>query len=462
MQLFDRADEQTGRETGLRSGPLLALCALLWCTWANQLWSSVEQSRGIDFYDYYTASHALGQRPLVEGSALYSVHMRQQLGIAAYRDALAAGTWRQLEAAQAFPTLEPTSSPYTYTMWRLILQLPYDDSYRFVQAVSLLLFVCALFGLGRLLGLSLGLTAVLGLAVSSDSIALASDVRVCNVNRLLVCGLTIFLWLRAQAHSASLAGRGSNVAWQLASGAWIACMVAFKPVVGSMLTLTWIAALCRGERRDCALQSAGVALGVAGAVAISTVYFGGLSAWTRWLSSITTTLSDEVTTVWQGNYAPARVLEVIWPHFPFRTYGSALAGLLLVVVVLIHLRAPRTPLQAQSVAVRARNDMLLLGLGFAFTLFTSRLVWLHWQLLLIPTMFALAPCRVVRRPAELVHVLLWLSAALLMSESSPLRFLNLEPAFGTAGAVLTADVLLAGLCVAGIWKARSVGPLLAS
>src|SRR5258708_2348828 len=58
------------------SGPLLFITALLWLTTLGKLWGSAANVTGIDFYDYYTVSHALGHPPVLVGSAIYGAPMQ--------------------------------------------------------------------------------------------------------------------------------------------------------------------------------------------------------------------------------------------------------------------------------------------------------------------------------------------------------------------------------------------------
>ncbi|MET0385669.1 MAG: glycosyltransferase 87 family protein, partial [Polyangiales bacterium] len=304
-----------------RAAPLLAAAALLWFGTLGRLWGTARDAKGIDFYDYYTVSRSLGLPPVVEGHDVYSAKAQRALGELRYQEAQASGTKRQREAAKWFRALQPTSSPFTYSMWRTISWLPYDTAFRLFQALGLVAFVGSLAFLTYLLRYPPELGAVLGLALCVHSAALASELRVCNVNRFLVAGLVLLLWLHGRAHASRLTRHHSARHWDLAVGGLMTCLTAFKPTVGPMLAMAWLWLLGRGHYRPAAQQALGAALGSGLCVAIGAARFGGVSAWLQWLTSITKTLSDDRTTIGQGNYAAIRFLEALWPEVAWRACG---------------------------------------------------------------------------------------------------------------------------------------------
>lgn len=435
-----------------RDAPLLAVCALLWVSAVGELWKVAANANGIDFYDYYTVSSSLGKAPVLEGRSIYTESMQRTLGAKKAEEARAGGIPRQIYASKIFHPLQPTSSPFTYSVWRSVSWLPYNTAFRLVQAASIALFVCALFALGRLFRRSWAVTALLGLAVCVNSAGLASELRVCNVNRLLVCGLTLYLWLQACAHASELVHRRrAAAAWQLAIGACMFVMVAFKPVVGPLFGVAFLWSLANGHWRNASLQVAGVASGAIACVAIAAPHFGGLSAWGQWLGSITTTLTDGRTEVAQGNYAPARVLELFLPGHPWRAYGIRLSVAL---VGLIGLRAlaRSAPARRVGVAAHLRCHALLLGLGFCVVLCTSRLAWLHWQVLLTPCIIALAPTRWQSGALPIATGALWFCGMACVSMTGLSLVFPIQVPMGSAAVVLAGDAVFASLCVVGLWR----------
>jgi hypothetical protein len=431
------------------SVPLLLVAALLWAATLGRLWTSAAAANGIDFYDYYTVSHALGKPPVLEGSSIYTTEVQRALGAKELREARASGTQRQKYAANFFNVLQPTSSPYTYSVWRLVSWLPYDTGFKLFQAFSLIVFVVSLFVLGNLLRHAPAFSAVLGLALCFSSMPLDSDIRVCNVNRVLVGGLTLYLWLQARAHAAWLTHHRHAKLWHFAIGATMLCLVVFKPVVGSLLAMGWLGTLCSGRVRQSLQQVAGAAAASVLVVAVGAPQFGGPAAWLRWLRSITTTLSDGVTTVAQGNYVPARVLELFWPTVPWRIYGTAFAVCVIAATVLRLSTVPAA--RERSVADHVRQQALLLGLGFTFTICTSRLAWLHWQLLLTPCIVALAPFKLPRGPWQLTAAVAWVCGIALLSPDALRPIITIQPPVGSALVVVTADAVFACLCFLGVW-----------
>jgi hypothetical protein len=263
------------------------------------------------------------------------------------------------------------------------------------------------------------------------------------MNQLQVGMLALFLVMRARLPTA----RGD-----LAAGILLGLAVAFKPdiaFVPASLALLWLV-----DRRFGTLicQFAGMAVGVAVALAIGTVIWRTPQPWLDWIGSVSGWANSASDTMAAGNYALTQFL--------FERSGLYLAmplGVLLIAAIVGamllgarsratgHDQLPRYPLHDLE------RETLAMGAGIAVMLLAYPLAWLHYFTLLIPLLlFHLRPSDPGDPPG--IRPRQWLAAvAVVLFSFKPITALvggQAGPAVYAASAILGTALLLALALVA--------------
>jgi len=326
-------------------------------------------SAGVDFYQFWLVGQAQ-QRVTIED--IYAPEGRRVL-LEAGRSVLSAqpDSARLGGAVEFRQSIETFSTPLLYMAVDSLARGDYDvDLARF----HLLSFVCFVLGVGllsRLCRMSWTTTGLILLVLFACSEPLRSDARVGNVNQIQLAGIALYLWL--------LRGSSSALRQGLA-GAFVGVLTLFKPTLGlgfGFLALGW---LLRREWRRLAIECVGFSIAAVAAIAASSAFLGSRRAWLDWLAALPALSRDADVSVAIGNFSLARVVT--------EQGGPDVSAPLLLVLVLatacaLWLGARRAP-RERSEARAFERELLTFVLGCASCVVALPLVWLHYEILLVP------------------------------------------------------------------------------
>lgn len=287
------------------------------------------------------------------------------------REQVAAARSAALDVAfLGYRGIDVVQTPLFLSVFRTLRTDNYDRDYRWFLAVSLACFFAAVYVLGRIVGFSVPVALIaasaLGLALDAET----SELRVGNVNNIQLALMVVFLLLQ----------RRSSTWADVASGAFLALGIAFKPNVALLavsLGLTW--AGCRLWRKTL-IVGAGFALGALLALGLPALLLS-LSVWRDWFA-VVPELFGSVQPLELGNFAVSAIIAKQW--------GFDVSPILLAVGLVALATAALRPLWAlhPAPADAPAFDRTFLGVasGSALIVLSSRLVWIHYVVLAMPAL----------------------------------------------------------------------------
>jgi hypothetical protein len=404
-----------------------SLAVLLALSSMAGLWRAGLDGPGSDFRNVWLVPRFVAQRA---APSLYSPEGRSLAAASFQAQATAPDAPSHLRLATFYQALFPTGTPFFYTAFHWLLRGGYEFDYRLFQLLSLAAFAIGLLCIARLVGLGWA-PALLALAALGETYEPAlSDARVANVNRLLVGGMALSLWLRH-----GRAGPRSD----FAEGTALGVLVAFKPVLagGLLFTAGWRLWSRRG--REAARELAGAGAGILMAALASSFFFGTVRCWAEWAAQLGPTLRMPDWDVANGNYAPSALLREL--HAPAWPIPAAALLLLLGLVVVVGRTRHLAPPAGRETAA---EDTLALSLGVAALCVVADLVWLHYFTLFGPAAIVLLRPR--HGPLARRRAVLFAAAAalgiLLLSLSPAIRLLALTDARAYAALALSGAAVL--------------------
>jgi len=327
--------------------------------------------------------------------------------------------------------IDATGSPLAYALVGLASSGAYDDDLARFTAASFVAFLASIGLLCRLLGFSPAGTAVAAVAYGLCFSPLLADVRVVNVNQLQLLALSLFLWMSHQKRP-------------LLAGLVLGIGVAFKPNIGVVLLIAALVALVGRRFSETGRLFAGAAAGLAIAVAAGAAYFGSLGVWRLFLGSISRTLQTG-DPLEHGNYGLANIIATLAGAEVSLVLGAIAIGVVLFVLM-------RTqPQPGVEVPHSVDEQFLTVGIGCALMLLSSRLVWMHYYVLLIPlSLYLLRPG--TEAPARQFGPIAAGVALLLLSPAA--QVVSRAPLY-VAVTATTATLLLFAAGLHAWWKARN-------
>jgi hypothetical protein len=267
--------------------------------------------------------------------------------------------------------IDATGSPLAYAVVGLSSSGRYEDDLRRFTIAALIAFVASMGLLCRLLGFSTTATVVAAGVFSLCFAPMLADLRAVNVNQLQLLFLSLFLWLNYQKRPAL-------------AGAVLGIGIAFKPNIAAVLVLAGVVALVDGRIRESGRLFIGAAAGIALGVAVGAAYFGTVDVWGWFLTSIGRTLQTGYP-LELGNYALASLIAAVTS-----TEVAPLLAILALATVVVVLVSTRRPSESRPVPID--QHFLIVGIGCVVMLLGSRLVWIHYYVLLIPlSLYLLRP-----------------------------------------------------------------------
>ncbi len=415
--------------------PLVLLAAL----GVLNTWTSGERGAGIDFYQFWAVGQAV-RESLVEN--IYAPEARPRLGGIFSRRAAEDGSGR-IRAAARFrrEEIQAASTPFLYSFFYLIQSGEFEKDIRRYRILCLGCFVLAILAICRMAGYGPEGTLIVLAFASWAFLPVQDDLRDGNVNQIQLALVALSVWLR----------RAGGPAWpDLLSGAVLGLAIAFKPnlaLVAVVLGLFWAI----GARlRTLSLWGAGVAAGLLLAVAGSSAFFGSVSCWGSWLSTLRHLDEQFDVAVGWGNFGGARLLRDwlglnLSPALFLLTTG-------LVGVCIWRGRRREDPAGAgwTDEASAARDELLIAGIGLLIPLLAAGLAWPHYLVLAIPI------CVCLLRPEEgmATRVLPAFLGVACLCSTPILQAFKIEGDYLLASTLAFGSAILFGV---GCWEAWSRG-----
>lgn len=382
----DAGDPVGGNSPNSGSGSLFVVYVLMFLAFLavlNGAWQYSKRSIGIDFYQFWIVTQALDK---YEGIDLYSRENMTSVGSDYYKESLKnPASSKHRAVAHRKRNLEIYASPFLYTLFYFFNLKDYDFDYRVFHFVCITSFIFAVVLISSLLQHPYLFTlAVLILLIGSFAPFL-SDLTVGNVNLIQLGLLAVFLWLQK-----------NSFRWRYADflgGAVLGLSVMFKPYVVFAIILLAVWRFRSGSHKRLLRLLTGVAAGGAAAFIAGSLFFGAMASWFSWLEILRHLLSDFPSPLSMGNMSLSMIIEE-WSGREISRYISPLLTVTVLSASFIVIwKAPRKAeveshlpgdsLQAENF-VEFKETFLLIGLGLTVFVLTSRLVWLHHQLLIVP------------------------------------------------------------------------------
>ncbi|MBI4546292.1 MAG: DUF2029 domain-containing protein [Gemmatimonadetes bacterium] len=349
------------------------LAAFLLVEAVGRAWSYGRAMPGVDYYQYWVAGQALVEFPELD---LYVEADRRVLaGVYAGRAARpGASREHRLAAAYRSDRLALSGTPFLYSLFAPLFsgERNYNADFARFRALSMLCAGVSLLWLARMCRVS-GLTTLLILASYYLWYApFYSELTVGNVNQIQLGCVALALGL---LHGAGSARR------RLAAGAVIGATVMLKPniVVGALLLgVFWLASR---RYRTAAQVASGVLFGAALAATYAGIRSGGMGIWWAWRHALRYVVTEIDYSLGGGNMALSRVLSELAAVQAGPVLGLGLVGLISAGVVLAGARIAAAPGAPRDVGI---PEVLVFFSGINAGLLASRIVWLHYFVLLYP------------------------------------------------------------------------------
>jgi hypothetical protein len=357
--------------------PSLLLAILLLLNPVFNVWQYATRSPGIDYFILWSVPHVL------KTQAVANIYARDsERDIAAVL--IGESSLPQVSQTQRNATainmqlydnrVSVTGSPLIYAIVGLTSSGAYDKDLRRFMVASWLCFVGATLILCRLLRFSAVATLLaVGLFASSFEPLLA-DMRVAaNLNQIQLLSLACFLLFITRS-------------WDVLAGLALGIGVMLKPNLVIVAFLSVLAGLADRDYRKLTRTLLGMCLAALLSVAISVSYFGQPAMWLDFIRSLPQHVTSS-SPMERGNLGLAVLL--------FRTMHREMAIYIFVIQTVIVSavffktgsgRAGNVaPSRGPDESARSIHRMfVVVGLGCAVMLMSSRLAWLHYYILLIP------------------------------------------------------------------------------
>jgi cbb3-type cytochrome oxidase subunit 3 len=204
------------------------------------------------------------------------------------------------------------------------------------------------------------------------------------VNQIQLGMLTLFLWFQKNS--------GKWRYGDFFSGAVLGLSLMFKPNVVFIIILLGAWWIMNRKHRKLTHVFSGIATGSVFAFIISSVFFGTPACWLGWIKVVRHLMKDYYLPINIGNTSLPMIIEE-WSgyHISGQISTFLTAGILLASIVVVWMATRReeksTPMEGSDQAsndMEFRETVLLAGLGLTIFLLSSRLVWVHYKLLIIP------------------------------------------------------------------------------
>jgi hypothetical protein len=359
----------------------LLFTALLGVAAVTHSLEAVRGGEGVDFFHYWMVPHLFRAG---EGAGVYDADGSERL-----RARLAESLRRESprdphrdRAASYWDEFQVTNTPFCYLILSPFATRDFATGYFAFQYVSLACLAGGILGFGRLSGLSWLDGVVAAAAATFCFECVASDVRVGNLNRILLG------WVAAATWAASHVG---DRRWGVVAGLLCGLAACFKPIVAIVCLVVPAYRLATGDRRRAVDEGIGIAIGVAVGVAVPMLLVDR-GIWQAWLARVGSFDWLTHSRVAAGNVSLVELviekggLDLALPLL------AALLGLVGAGLFALRGRAERATTGAPptTTPVDASGLVAAMSLGLLAYLLAARLVWLHYYVLAIPALLFLA------------------------------------------------------------------------
>ena len=356
-----------------RFGPAEVIAIVLLLFVVGMTWNRSKKTFGFDFYQFWVVGREIGSP---SAKNVYSDPWRIETG---------QRYWQMGHAPDAPPvqtvasdrrrTLQTFSTPLLYTFFAAIGTANYAHSLLLYQCVHLASGALAIAILCRILGYSLS-TTILAIAVLYGwGEAYLSEIFCSNVNQIELLAIAMLLWFET---------RRGGVRRDILCGAWLGCIVLFKPNVIAAAGLMGLMWMVDGQRRRLALHATGFVVAAIVIVVGTSIRFGTAACWVQWFGAIrelgkTAQFSENYSlyAVLLANVGvgAARVMEWVVP-----------------VAACVAVALSRKRLEEDNRPGTDMRLMLVVALGCAAPLLSSPVCWMHYHVLGTPLLlFMLRP-----------------------------------------------------------------------
>lgn len=422
--------------------PWLGLAIVLLCQLAADRWALSTNAVSVDYFTLWSVPRAL---PTLGDRDIYAPDTQREMATivrtmttttwssAAQRRSMAASD--QLYAGR----IDATATPFAYTVVGVASSGDYDRDLGRYRWASLLAFIGAVLILGSLLQFPPSVTITALVALSLGSAPLLAELRVANINQFQLLSVALALWCVSRR-------------WLAAAGIVLGVAVMFKPTVALVPVALLGLALADRRYRAAGLVTAGVAAGVGLAVASASLYFDDWQIWPRFAESLARTLDAEYPLA-HGNFGLAAVAASQW-RLDISLVVAGLVGAAFLGVTILSRPSATGDAPPAADGPALTEWLAAAGIACGAMLLASRLVWLHYFLLLVPLVLLLMrpvepaedfkPRRYAGIAAGVVALLL-LSPVAQSLAGDPLRvalFANL------------ATIILVAAALDDLWRAR--------
>jgi hypothetical protein len=327
---------------------------------------------GTDFYQFWLLGQAIHEP---ETGNIYSTEERIRLGTLYYETArsIVEKTQvpsRQFEAAMKRKTLSGYSTPFLYTFFGMISTGNYEIDFTFYRILIYIIYAAVLFGLAVFFKLSIFESFLLFPLLTCHFIPFISENQVLNVNIIQLGLLAVFMCCYHRDRSV----------FRIFSGIILGVLIAFKPNVSLPIFLFLFGILVDKNFHIFKQIIIGILGGSIISIGVSWLWTSNWTIWLNWLGSMNELFSDIQLTFSQGNYSLFIFLE---EFFGKMTAQIVSVCLILIGLILIWItRYQQAPNQNENIFFE--RDIARLGIGFAFSLLTAGLTWVHYYMLLVP------------------------------------------------------------------------------
>jgi hypothetical protein len=372
------APSDWSRRLQVGAGTSLVFAILLLLNVLFNFWQNATRSSGIDFFVLWSIPHVQKTRAVAN---IYAPESQRDMASVLIAESLSP----QISQAQREATtinmqlndnqVAITGSPLVYALVGLTAGGAYERDLSRFRVASWLFFLGAMLILCRLLQFSLVSTLLAVVLFTSSFQPLLADMWVANLNQIQLLSLACFLLF-------------VTLSWEVLAGLALGIGVMLKPNIVIVALLSVLVSLADREYRRMTHLLFGICLAAVLSIAISVSYFGRPAMWLDFIQSLPRTLATSAP-MENGNIGLAVLL--------FRTMHWEMSKYILVILMATvsivifkarwalagKLAAP--PSDGADKSTRSMHRMfVVVGLGCAIMLMSSRLVWPHYYVLLIP------------------------------------------------------------------------------
>ena len=356
----------------------LMLAVLLLLNVLFNFWQYATSSPGIDYFVLWSVPHVWKTKAVAN---IYAPDSQRVMGSVLITESSSPDVSQVQRQATANNMqlndnrVDATGSPLAYALVGLNAIGAYQKDLSRFRAASWLCFLGATIILCRLLQFSPVSTLIAAALFTSSFQPILADMWVANLNQIQLLPLACFLLFVMRS-------------WDVLAGLALGFGVMLKPNVAIVAFLCVLVILADRDYRSVTRLLLGMFLAALLSVSISVSYFGRPAMWPDFIQSLPRTLASTSYPMENGNIGLA-VLLFRTMHREMSTY-IFLILMAIVSVAIFKTRWARAgevaaaPSPADELTRSMHRMFVVVGLGCAVMLMSSRLVWPHYYVLLIP------------------------------------------------------------------------------